>query len=181
MPPARLETARLILRPWTAADAPALQCAVLDDGRHLAPWMPWATPEAHADVDAIARRLDGFAAEFAAGRDWSYVIESRDDGRLLGAVGLHPRVGPGALEIGYWIRESAEGRGLVTEAVSALADAVLAEGDVDRLEIRCDPRNARSAAVARRLGFRHVTTLVGVGRTPEGTPRDSMVWERMRG
>jgi putative hydrolase of the HAD superfamily len=178
-PPTRLETRHLLLRPWTPDDAPALQHVVLNNLGHLQAWMPWATPEAHEHVAEVAERLRGFAADFAAGRDWSYVMLGRVDGALLGALGLHRRGGPDVLEIGYWIRADRSGRGLVTEAVTALADAVLETSGVARLEIRCDPRNEKSAAVARRAGFRHVTTLHG-DTTATGEPRDTMVWERRR-
>jgi RimJ/RimL family protein N-acetyltransferase len=47
---------------------------------------------------------------------------------------------------------------------------------LSRVEIRCDPRNTASAAVPRRLGYRHVTTLEANVLTPAGEPRDTMVW-----
>jgi len=51
-------------------------------------------------------------------------------------------------------------------------------GSGSHVEIRCDPRNRRSIAVARRAGFRHVRTLVGDALTPSGASRDTMVWVR---
>ena len=168
-----------MLRPWSADDAPALQHIVLHTLGHLQAWMPWATPEAHASVDEVAMRLAGFAEDFAAGRDFSYVMVDRHDGALVGAVGLHARQGPDALEIGYWIRADREGRGYVTEAVNAVAAAAFDTCDIARLEIRCDSRNVRSAAVARRAGFRHISTLHH-DTEATGRPRDTMVWERRR-
>jgi RimJ/RimL family protein N-acetyltransferase len=47
---------------------------------------------------------------------------------------------------------------------------------IERIEIHCDPRNERSAAVPRRLGFVHEATLRGRLRDHDGTPRDAMVW-----
>jgi RimJ/RimL family protein N-acetyltransferase len=41
----------------------------------------------------------------------------------------------------------------VTEAAQALTDIALASPAIDRVEIRCDPANAASAAVAQRLGY----------------------------
>jgi RimJ/RimL family protein N-acetyltransferase len=45
------------------------------------------------------------------------------------------------------------------------------------VEIRCDPRNERSAAVPRRLGFEHVATLAGDRAGRDGIARDTMVWQ----
>jgi RimJ/RimL family protein N-acetyltransferase len=99
-------------------------------------------------------------------------------GEVLGGAGLHRREAADALEIGYWLRANAGRRGLATEAVEALTRIALAPGDLTRVEIRCDPRNVRSIAVARRAGFRHLRTLIADASTPRGEPRDTMVWER---
>jgi RimJ/RimL family protein N-acetyltransferase len=99
-------------------------------------------------------------------------------GALLGGAGLHRRAAADALEIGYWLTVEARGRGLATEAVMALARLALGPAGAARVEIRCDPRNERSIAVARRAGFRHLRTLTGDTTTPVGEPRDTMVWER---
>lgn len=178
-PPPRVETPRIVLRPWQSDDAAALIDVVHRHIGHLRPWMPWATLEGHADLAVVAARLGGFGAAFASGLDWPYVMTDRADGTLLGSVGLHARIAPDALEIGYWIRADRSGEGLVTEAVVALAASVFAACAVSRLEIRCDVRNAPSAAVARRAGFRHVTTVPG-DTSATGDPRDTMIWELTR-
>ena len=176
--PDRLDSERLTLRPWAGTDAAALQSVVLNNVGHLRNWMPWATPEGHADLREVARRLTAFGDAFASGLDFGYVMTDRIDGTLIGAVGVHPRLGPDVLEIGYWIRADYSGRGLVTEAVGALVDMIFSATDVTLIEIRCDPRNAPSAAVARRAGFTHVETRVtdvdGIGT------RETMIWELRR-
>jgi RimJ/RimL family protein N-acetyltransferase len=47
---------------------------------------------------------------------------------------------------------------------------------VGRVEIHCDPHNLRSQAVPRKLGFTHEATLRQRTRTPDGRPRDTMIW-----
>jgi RimJ/RimL family protein N-acetyltransferase len=54
---------------------------------------------------------------------------------------------------GHWIRTDASGRGYARETAAALCGAAFEHTAVDRLEIHCDVENARSAAVAQRLGF----------------------------
>ena len=175
--PERITTDRLLLRCWEPADAPALRAAIdasLDDLRE---WLPWAIAEP-TPVEELAIRLEGFAHRFRVGDEWAFGVLDLHGGEVLGGAGLHRREAPDALEIGYWLRADAVGRGLATEAVEALARVALGTGAVTRVEIRCDPRNTRSIAVARRAGFRHLRTLVAHTTTPAGEPRDTMVWER---
>jgi RimJ/RimL family protein N-acetyltransferase len=47
---------------------------------------------------------------------------------------------------------------------------------VQRVEIHCDPANVRSAAVPRKLGYSLEATLRRRTLTPEGNPRDTMIW-----
>jgi hypothetical protein len=84
------------------------------------------------------------------------------------------------LEVGYWIAAAHGGRGYATEASVVLTDLAFSMDGIERVEIRCDPRNAVSAAVPRKLGFVHTTTLKANTVTPTGEPRDTMVWEMSR-
>ena len=175
--PERILTERLLLRCWEPDDAPALRTAIDASLAQLREWLPWAVGEP-SPVEEVAERLRRFGETIRAGEDWPFGVFDRTIGSLLGGAGLHRRTGPGALEIGYWLRVGAGGRGYASEAVEALTVAALEHGGVDDVEIRCDPRNARSIAVARSAGFRHVRTLVGDALTPSGAPRDTMVWVR---
>ncbi len=175
--PERLTTERLLVRCWEPSDAPALRVALDASLGQLRDWLPWAVNEP-APVEELAARLESFRERFRAGEDWAFAVLDRTTGAVLGGAGLHRRAAADALEVGYWLRVEAVGRGLATEVVNALARAALEHGAVDRVEIRCDPRNVRSVAVARRAGFRHLRTLTGDALTPSGEPRDTMVWER---
>ncbi|WP_437943824.1 GNAT family N-acetyltransferase [Sorangium sp. So ce281] len=174
-PPDRILTARLTLRAWRPEDALLIREAIDTSLAHLRPWMPWAAHEP-SSMEATTALLEKFRDDFTEGRDFHYGIFMRDERDVLGGTGLHPRIGPGALEIGYWLRATATRCGYATEAVAGLTRVALEELGVSRVEIRCDPRNTASAAVPRRLGYRHVTTLEANTLTPAGEPRDTMVW-----
>jgi len=175
----RIVTARLVLRAWRAEDAPLLKEAIDASLEHLRPWMPWAHEEP-SPLAAVAARVEKFATGFSTGREWLYGIFDPTGREVLGGAGLHPRVGPGALEIGYWLRAGATGRGYATEAAGALTRSGFEDHGVERMEIRCDPLNLPSAAVPRRLGYRHIATLERNALTPAGDPRDTMVWMMAR-
>lgn len=175
--PERLTTERLLLRCWDPADAPALRAAIDASLVQLQEWLPWAVTEP-SPVEELASRLREFQERFRAHQEWTFALLDLRTGALLGGAGVHRRAAADALEIGYWLRVEATGRGLATEAVRALTRLALGPGGVERVEIRCDPRNVRSIAVARRAGFRHLATLPGDTTTPSGAPRDTLVWER---
>ena len=174
-----IRTERLELRPWRAEDAAVLKDAIDSSLDALRQWVPWATTEP-SPVETIAERLASMHAKFVDGVDWTWGLFGGDGSRVLGGIGAHPRIGPGALEIGYWIRTSDTHRGLATEAVRAVLPVAFARPDIERVEIRCDPRNERSAAIPRRLGFTHTAVLPNNYITPSGQPRDTAVYCLMR-
>jgi RimJ/RimL family protein N-acetyltransferase len=181
--PGEIVTARLRLCRWTPLYAPALQEALEESVDHLRGWIPRAVAES-APVEQLEARLRGYATSFDEDREWLYAVVDAGDGRLLGGVGLHARTtlarvaaaDADRVEIGYWLRRTAVGRGYVTEAAAALLAHAAALPGRGHVELRCDPRNRGSIAVAQRLGF----TAVGTVPHPSGDPDapDLMVWER---
>ena len=182
--PERIETARLLLRPPRPGDGAMLCAAVGETLAELAPWMPWAqaapTPQ---DSELQCRRMH---AKFASREDLVYFMFERAadgaEGAFVGGTGLHridwsvPR-----LEIGYWRRAGFEGRGLVAEAVRALARMAFDALGARRVEIRMDPRNACSVRVAERAGFTFEGVLRQDSVDVKGAGRDTRVYARVRG
>jgi RimJ/RimL family protein N-acetyltransferase len=136
--------------------------------------MPWAHDEPRSLDDRIGL-LRGFRGRFDLGEDFVYGIFSRDEGQTLGGSGLHTRAGEGALEIGYWIRSSAVGRGYAREATAALARVAIRVCGVDRVEIRVDPANEASLRIPRALGFAEEATLRRRLPGREGEPPGDVV------
>jgi RimJ/RimL family protein N-acetyltransferase len=173
--PDRLQTPRLLLRCLDGEDAPAVKDAIDTSLAHLRRWMSWARNEP-STLAATRFLLTMHKAEFDVGQQWHFGIFANDESHLHGVAGLHPLPTPGALEISYWLRRSATRRGYATEAAGELTRIAIRRRDVRFLQIRCDPANERSAAIARRLGYRHVGTIEPGDRTPDGASR-SMVWQ----
>jgi RimJ/RimL family protein N-acetyltransferase len=158
--PLEIRTERLLLRPWRPEDARDLQPVLEANREHLGPWIPArvATP---APVPILAERLAGFAADFAADREWRYGMFSLARGILLGEIGLFPRSATGRVpfgeadrvELGYWLRADEMGHGLVTEGSRAVLRIAARVALFTQAEIRCSSRNAPSAAIPNRLGF----------------------------
>jgi RimJ/RimL family protein N-acetyltransferase len=178
-PPTQIATARLVLRTWRPEDAPHLKHAIDSSLEHLRPWLPWAWEEP-SPLEEIAARLAHFADNFATGKDWLYGIFTPDERTVIGGTGLHPRIGPDGVEIGYWIAAQQTGKGYATEVARALTLAVFAFPEIERVEIRCDPQNVASASMPRRLGYRQVETLVAPNAATAGGSRETMVWRLTR-
>jgi RimJ/RimL family protein N-acetyltransferase len=182
--PERIETARLVLRTPRRGDGPLVNAAVCASIAELAPWMPWAarTPTVE-ESEATCRRQQ---AKYLLREDFALLILERradgGEGELLGGTGLH-RIdwAIGRFEIGYWRRSGREGRGIVTEAVRAVARMAFDTLGARRVEIRMDDANVRSWKVAERAGFTLEAVLRFDSATPRGEPRSTRVYARVRG
>jgi len=84
-------------------------------------------------------------------------------------------------EIGYWARSRFARRGYITEAVAGITTFAFETLGAQRVEIRCDADNERSAGVPRRLGFVHEATLRNDRRHPRaGKVSDTLVFAKTR-
>ncbi len=182
--PARLETARLVLRCPEPGDGPALNAAVTASVEALRVWMPWAQQAPTQDEsEAYCRRQQ---TRFMLREDLSMLLYEKGsdgpDGPVLGAAGLH-RIdwAVRSFEIGYWRRSGLEHLGVTTEAVHALTRMAFDSLGARRVEIRMDAANEGSRKVAERAGFTFEGTLRGNRLTPLGEPRDTRVYARVRG
>ena len=138
------------LRPWTAADVPALVEACQDPEISRRTLVP--TPYTEADARGYLQRVaagwqDGARASFA-------VVDAADHGAPLGAAGLEAIDWDQlAADVGYWLAAPARGRGFATRAVELLAGWAFGTLGLERLELRTIHDNVASHAVARRAGF----------------------------
>ncbi len=155
----RLQTDRLTMRPITPDDLPAF-CRFMASDRARFVGGPC---EGH---DAWRR----FAVHLGHWRIRGYgmwTVKRRDDGMAVGQVGLWNPDGWVAPEVGWWIFEGAfEGRGYAREAAVAARAHAFDTLHWPTVFSVIDPGNARSIALARRLGAaedRHA-------KTPDGTP-----------
>ena len=152
-----LEASPLILVRWRSEDVDEVLDAVRLSFRELQQWMPWAQTVPTAD-EQRAVFAEGNAA-FDAGIEFQFVFRESATGVVVGGGGLHRRVAPGAVEIGYWVRTDRHNRGYATMAARVMTDAAFAHlGDVDRIEIHMDSANLASARVPEKLGYRLLRT-----------------------
>lgn len=156
--PRLVESERLIVRSWTAADVDVLAEAVSASRSHLEPWLPWIGDEP-VSRDRRAALIERWDQQWDRGGDAIYGIFLRAapgsdaEGPVVGGAGLHRRLGPGALEIGYWVHAHHLRQGYATEAAWAVTDTAFDDPTVTRVEIHHDDANQISARIPFRLGF----------------------------
>lgn len=175
LPTPVLVTDRLRLRPATDADADAL-FALHSDAFVLRYWdsPPWTERERADRFVATCVRM---ADEGTGARP---VVERRSDGAFLGWCGV-TRWDPEhrSASVGYCFARTAWGQGFATEAAGALLRWAFEALDLNRVQAEADTRNAASARVLEKLGFRLEGTL-REDCVVDGVVSDSWVYGLLR-
>jgi ribosomal-protein-alanine N-acetyltransferase len=144
-----LETERLIIRPFTIADA--------GDVKRLAGEREIADTTLnipHPYEDGMA---EGWIAthkpRFEAGSLCNFAITLKDSGELVGAIGLVITRRFDHAELGYWIGRPYWGKGFCTEAARAVIDYGFTHLNLNRIHASHFARNPASGRVMLNLGM----------------------------
>jgi ribosomal-protein-serine acetyltransferase len=174
--PERIDGEEIVVRRWLVRDAESQHLAITESVEHLRPWMPWMAdePQPLQQRRAMLARWD---EEWAAGGDAYYAVLV--GGVVAGSCGLHRRLGPDALEIGFWIHPSFTRQGLATRVAAMLTGAAFSLPEISRVEIHHDRANAASSGVPRRLGYEFVGERPDDATAPANTGVEC-VWRMTR-
>lgn len=142
-----LDTGRLRLRHFRAADAPALSAYRSDP--QVARYQGWSAPVSVESAAEFIARLNDDPDQ----PGWfQYAIELKDDGCLIGDIGVNLHENLMQADLGFTLARDRQGHGYATEAVSAVLGDRFARG-LRRMSAQCDARNLSSAGLLERLGF----------------------------
>jgi ribosomal-protein-serine acetyltransferase len=136
----------LVVRTYVLDDAQELFALIDANRERLRPWMFWeqltrSPDDSRAFIQRCLRSDD-----YEGNGLWL-------DGRLIGGMGLMLDLPVNSGEVGYWIDAVHEGRGIVTRAAARFLDFGFDELRLHRIELNAAVENARSRAVAERLGM----------------------------
>jgi ribosomal-protein-alanine N-acetyltransferase len=148
-------TRRLILRPLSLADAPAIQHHFNNWNiiRNLARVVPWPYPDNGAET-FIRLQL----AKIAAGEEiyqWVLVLQS-GDGEAIGSIHFRSRAHAPKGNRGFWLAEPHWNQGLMTEAIAAVNDFAFRTLGIERFYVCNVVSNAASRRVKQKTGAEFV-------------------------
>ena len=152
----RIETERLILRPFVPEDDEAAFRNWMSDAR-VTKYLRW-TP--HRDISDTREILRSWIAAYAESDFYQWAIVPRDEGEPVGTISVVDMDERAAkLHIGYCIGAAWWGRGYTAEAFSALLPFFFDEVGAGRVESMHDPNNPNSGRVMQKCGLKHEATL----------------------
>jgi ribosomal-protein-serine acetyltransferase len=144
---------RTHLVPIDASDGPELWEAVDGSRWHLERWLPWVP--FNTSPEASLRYAEACAVDWDQGRAARFAMRDRQNGELIGVVGLDSCVHlHRSCELGYWLRREYTGRGLMTEAADACVRFAFERMGMHRVRCAAATDNVPSLRVIARLGFR---------------------------
>lgn len=135
------------LRPLRAEDAADIFASIDTQRRHLGRWLPFVAETFRIEqtrqvVAGMLADADNPVFTLRAGHAFAGLIGFKSADRTAGSI-----------EIGYWLREEMQGKGIMTAAVRKLCERAFGEMGMRRVFIRCGTGNLRSNRIPQRLGF----------------------------
>ena len=161
----KLETARLVLRPFVKEDAGAMYRNWASDPE-VTKFLSWPT---YKSVDTAHEILNLWVHQYQDNTFYQWAIELKELGEAIGSisvVNMDDRVD--SVEIGFCIGKAFWGQGVMTEAFRAVIDYLFGQVGVQRIEAGHDPNNPASGAVQRKCGLKYEGTLRRSIRSNQG-------------
>lgn len=151
-----LETSRLILRRFAMDDARAMYENWAGDA-DVTQYLMWPAHQSAAVSETVLR---GWMPQYEAPDYYNWAITLRGQSGPIGSIAVVRIDGDvDSLQIGYCIGRKHWGKGVMTEAFSAVIDFLFETVGANRIEARHDPRNAASGRVMQKCGLTFEGTL----------------------
>lgn len=132
------------------AHAQALYQLASANKQYLSEWLSW--PPLMESIAFIENFIEKTTKRMEEGLELAFVImEDRDMIGRIGFTKIDAIEGTG--EIGYWLAEDRQGRGIVRKASKRIIEYGFNELSLDRIEIRCAVHNTKSQGIPEALGF----------------------------
>lgn len=161
----RLETERLILRPFTLDDAPAMFANWASDPE-VTQYLTWPT---HTSVEVSQKVLNDWVSHYAEPEYYQWAIVPKAFGEPVGGISVVQRNDDvQSVHIGYCIGRRWWRQGITSEALSEVLRFFFEEVGVNRVDSRHDPHNPHSGMVMAHCGMTMEGTLRQADRNNQG-------------
>jgi len=152
----RIETERLILRPFVMEDARAMYINWCADPE-VTKYLTWPT---YTSVDGAYEILDIWTQEYEKKDFYQWAIELKALGQPIGSIAVvEQKEKAQVAHIGYALGRTWWRQGFMSEALKAVMDFLFDEVGFNRLESRHDPNNPNSGKVMVKCGMKHECTM----------------------
>lgn len=127
-------------------------CNLVNANRaYLREWLPWV--DKMQSVANFQQYIVNCGKQAANQTDFGFAIVI--DKNIVGRIGMHHisqqnKIG----EIGYWLADGLQGRGIITKCCKTLIQHGFTELGLNRIEIKCALGNDKSKAIAEKLQFK---------------------------
>lgn len=140
----------IYIRTMTPKDAGKVFPVIDANRAYLRPWLPWVDgTDSPAVVEEV---IASWEKEWEAGTDFVFGIFKAN--KHIGNIGLHNmKRSNNSGMIGYWLAESEQAAGIMTDCVRALINYGFSALSLNRIYIHCADKNLKSRAIPERLGF----------------------------
>lgn len=103
------------------------------------------------------------------------------DGKLLGEIGFTGiAMKSGKVEIGYWLRKSARGQGIINKLLPRIEKMAFEQDWCHKIQIHCDAKNIASKSVAEKNGYVLEGIIRQDGKWPNGSLRDKLYFGKLK-
>ena len=124
---------------------------IVDQNRiHLRQWLPFI--DRMQTVEFAENFVKGTMQRNKDGNEFAFVIIEND--KVIGRIGVYKIDGQNKIgEIGYWLAENLQGKGIITKSCKALIDFCFSDLQLNRIEIKCGTENFKSKTIPEKLNF----------------------------
>lgn len=152
----------ITLRSPGLVDAGRMFELIRSNREHLGRWLPTLASVESEEQERVW--LQGRIDDPGGEKPFMILV----DDELVGVIGANIQEPNDAAEIGYWLAEGRQGRGITTRSCAAVVDELLRSQGMNRVVIRAGVANARSRAIPERLGFIHEGVERQAVKLPDG-------------
>jgi len=167
----------IFLKELEIGDAAHIFKAIDSQREYLGEWLPFveftkSVKDSLEYVNTVVSMPENY-------KEWQFAVFCGDDFAGLAGFKGTDRLNRKS-EIGYWLCEEFQHRGIMTDSVRALIKFGFSELGLNRIMIKCAPGNEKSGRIPQRLGFTFEGTERDSEFVKEGVFRDAEVWSLLK-